>query len=332
MTASLIRAWNAHLNFLILKSCPTPGAMPSVTQETPPPVHSAKKRRRDDNIDSITTTTTTTAAATIDHSSTTLSYPLYGISASSKLSPITHSLLLRSSPTLHAHSQRSLFDGADTPHYHHVQALRKVMPLPAVKRIRTVDVKEDELRQISTASSQTKSDSPISQDHDRPTSVPGATATSTTTNTATSAPMNRCHICSRKPSKKSDLDSFADCEGCRQRTCFICIRQCLDWRPPSFSDEMTGCDRQQSRASLGAMSTDSFTMQDATADGDASEDHGYGPSPEGGEDSASKYQQLKDSGCWPAKGVHRQMVCSKCCVETGKDGDVVCLGCLPFVG
>jgi hypothetical protein len=24
------------------------------------------------------------------------------------------------------------------------------------------------------------------------------------------------------------------------------------------------------------------------------------------------------------------VVCSRCCVEKGPDGDVVCLGCLPF--
>ena len=31
-----------------------------------------------------------------------------------------------------------------------------------------------------------------------------------------------------------------------------------------------------------------------------------------------------------AKVGHRQMVCSGCCVERGVDGDVVCLGCLPY--
>jgi hypothetical protein len=40
----------------------------------------------------------------------------------------------------------------------------------------------------------------------------------------------------------------------------------------------------------------------------------------------------KDAGTvgW-AKGGHRKMICSRCCVERGPDGDVVCLGCLPFV-
>lgn len=32
-----------------------------------------------------------------------------------------------------------------------------------------------------------------------------------------------------------------------------------------------------------------------------------------------------------ASGGHRKKICSRCCVERGPDGDVVCLGCLPFV-
>lgn len=35
-------------------------------------------------------------------------------------------------------------------------------------------------------------------------------------------------------------------------------------------------------------------------------------------------------GGWKSGG-HRKKICSRCCVERGPDGDVVCLGCLPFV-
>ncbi|KAF3768935.1 hypothetical protein M406DRAFT_344868 [Cryphonectria parasitica EP155] len=47
-----------------------------------------------------------------------------------------------------------------------------------------------------------------------------------------SAPTNLspCHICHRRPTKKTELDSFADCEGCGERTCYVCIRECLGWR------------------------------------------------------------------------------------------------------
>ncbi|TLD26383.1 hypothetical protein PspLS_04818 [Pyricularia sp. CBS 133598] len=56
---------------------------------------------------------------------------------------------------------------------------------------------------------------------------PPARSTSAPANTtSTLAP---CHICQRRPTKKSDLDSFADCEGCGMRTCYVCIRECLGW-------------------------------------------------------------------------------------------------------
>lgn len=74
--------------------------------------------------------------------------------------------------------------------------------------------------------------------------------------------LNPCHICHRKPTVKSDLDSYADCEGCGNRTCYICIRECL-----------------------------------------------------GGED-------------WGMGEGHKGMVCSRCCVERGTDGEVLCLECL----
>ncbi|CAK7240280.1 MAG: hypothetical protein STHCBS139747_001718 [Sporothrix thermara] len=38
-----------------------------------------------------------------------------------------------------------------------------------------------------------------------------------------------CHICHRKPRRKCDLDSLAFCEGCGERTCFVCLRECLGW-------------------------------------------------------------------------------------------------------
>ncbi|KAM7207047.1 hypothetical protein V8F33_000146 [Rhypophila sp. PSN 637] len=257
--------------------------MPSVTQNSPPSVPPAKKRRRDDN-DSITATTATISG----HSNPRLAFPLYG------------------SPS-------------NTPHYHHVHALRKVMPLPAVKRIRTTDVKEDESRQTLA---QTKPNSPISQDHDRAASAPP------TTNFTTPTLTQRCHICSRKPTKKSDLDMFADCEGCGQRACFVCMRQCLDWRPLVLREEIKDLPRQKNRASLGAMSTDSFTMEDANDAPDANGPHDQ----KEGQDSSSKHQQPKDTEGWPARGEHRQMICSKCCIEAGQNGDIICLGCLPYVG
>lgn len=35
-------------------------------------------------------------------------------------------------------------------------------------------------------------------------------------------------------------------------------------------------------------------------------------------------------GGWTGRG-HRDMICSRCCVERGSYGDVVCLGCLAWM-
>ncbi|EHK24860.1 uncharacterized protein TRIVIDRAFT_61617 [Trichoderma virens Gv29-8] len=35
-----------------------------------------------------------------------------------------------------------------------------------------------------------------------------------------------CHVCHRRPTKKSDLDSFARCQSCQEQTCFVCMREC----------------------------------------------------------------------------------------------------------
>jgi hypothetical protein len=51
--------------------------------------------------------------------------------------------------------------------------------------------------------------------------------------------LNPCHICRRKPTAKHELDSFADCEGCGERTCYVCIRECLG-SGAAFHDEDMG--------------------------------------------------------------------------------------------
>lgn len=107
-----------------------------------------------------------------------------------------------------------------------------------------------------------------------------------------SGPINLspCHICHRRPTKKSDLDSYAECQGCGQRTCFICIRECYG-----------GSNEQEQDAAIASQMSRSFCMEDADA-----------------EDA--------NSG-WDARG-HQAVVCSRCCVERGAEGEVICLGCL----
>jgi hypothetical protein len=106
--------------------------------------------------------------------------------------------------------------------------------------------------------------------------------------------LSPCHICHRKPTEKKQLDAYADCEGCGNRTCFICVRECRGlYSLPRDGDVMV--------------------VEDL---------HGH----EKGNDEGGNL----GLGPWE-KGVvesHRRMVCSRCCVEKGTEGEVWCLGCL----
>lgn len=41
----------------------------------------------------------------------------------------------------------------------------------------------------------------------------------------------------------------------------------------------------------------------------------------------AEQRQKKGEGGWSGGG-HRGVICSRCCVESGGEGDVICLGCL----
>lgn len=116
----------------------------------------------------------------------------------------------------------------------------------------------------------------------------------------TSALLAPCHICHRRPTKKSDLDSFADCQGCGERTCYVCIRECHGWN----LDGGSGVSEQE------ALSR-SFHMDDV----DDGQQH----------NNATSGGQQTNKG-WDAVG-HKAVVCSRCCIERGAEGDVTCLGC-----
>ncbi|KUJ08527.1 uncharacterized protein LY89DRAFT_332699 [Mollisia scopiformis] len=105
--------------------------------------------------------------------------------------------------------------------------------------------------------------------------------------------LSPCHICHRKPTERKQLDAFVDCEGCGERTCFVCLREC------------TG---------LGAALY-------ATADGKG-EGMGMGMVVE----RVGKGRPWERGG--GEEALHRRRVCSRCCVEKGVDGEVWCLGCL----
>ena len=130
-----------------------------------------------------------------------------------------------------------------------------------------------------------------------------------------------CHICHRKPVKRSDLDAYADCQGCGQRTCFVCIRECQGWNV-----EVGSALSEQEVLSR------SFQMSD---DDDVSTTHHDGLSDNDREGCPEDQQRRKQPNNardehvkgWDAGG-HRAVVCSRCCIEKGSEGEIVCLGCL----
>lgn len=155
--------------------------------------------------------------------------------------------------------------------------------------------------------------------------------TRTTITTNVLAP---CHICHRKPTKKTDLDSYADCQGCGERTCYVCMRECLGWattprdiRSPYnhyedgqeevlMRDEDTIGEHEQGEGGTG--NDHSFNMEDAPPE-DSQPDH----------DSRRADHRIRE-GTWVKEGGtgHRGRICSRCCVEEGMGGEVTCLGCL----
>jgi len=100
------------------------------------------------------------------------------------------------------------------------------------------------------------------------------------------ADLSACHICRRKPTLKRELEDFLDCESCGNRTCAVCIRECLG---------------------LGSASEECSDNRI---------------------EYEGKYGQRVNVGEVGKEQGHKGLVCSKCCVERGPDGDVWCLGCL----
>ena len=289
--------------------------MPSVAQESPT-LPSSKKRRRDDSTHQMPPYASLLAAFT----------------PAGTDNPIPSSSGAHSPPRVLFPTRA--FDSSDL-HSHHLSPFpaRKIVPLPSGKRQRTtVDIDaetDDEPMQRSPSGSPPQKHEP--HHHQRQHPHPQTKSTSQTypdaktrppTPTAAPGLMSRCHVCSRKPTKKSDLDSFADCQGCGQRTCYVCIRECLGWGP---NIENSAAASASASASASAIPTPtlpttpleegetSFTMLDADAE------------------EADRPQKRQPEHGWTRGGGHRQVVCSGCCVERGQDGEVVCLGCLPFV-
>lgn len=286
--------------------------MPSVTHEgqqpLPSPISPAKKRRRDDGAGDL------------------LHPQLYAASLQPSRSS-SNSLL----PGRHGYSSRHEAS--------HSQPLRRIIPLASAKRIRIYSEDEDTAgiprrsQSPNTSTAQNRTSTPVisaalddDQDQGTPkddrlqeTDANSRPVPPSRQNTQQALSLARCHICHRKPTKKADVDSFADCEGCGQRACFVCMRHCLDWRP-SRADKTWSSPAPQQQPQQDMSS--SFHMEDA----DAGHDH---PTETAVDDVEE--QRASEPPGWIQDGGHRQMICSRCCVERGPEGDVVCLGCLRFV-
>ncbi|KAI8953762.1 hypothetical protein F4801DRAFT_596992 [Xylaria longipes] len=214
---------------------------------------------------------------------------------------------------------------------------RKVIALPVNKKFRLVGDHHHEQLHSHYLHHNDFPPSALSQSqqshfsHAHPEQTPTASASPqqtrpAITRTSSSALLSPCHICHRKPTKKSDLDSFGDCTGCGERTCFVCLRACQGWIPASHGDAPNHTPTEAEDLS------ESFTMQDvddewslhnhaekttATQKPQQRQKKGEGGGGGGG----------GGDGSWNGRG-HRSVICSRCCVEKGSEGDVVCLGCL----
>lgn len=243
--------------------------------------------------------------------------PLYGFQDSK---PLGSSLpQARNDPLASRELERLVFHNAcsnkrASPSF--VEALqRKIRPLPSAKRIRVLDHSENHEQDIEDEQQQQHTT------YDNYTIPPASPQIrpQAAARTTSSALLSPCHICHRKPTRKSDLDSFADCEGCGQRTCYVCIRQCQGWLPHSESERV----RQDHRDGADEALSRSFTMHDVDDFGHQSTTGPLGTAPSREQDSAGTIG-------WKANG-HGSVICSRCCVERGSEGDVMCLGCLAGV-
>ncbi|TWU74527.1 hypothetical protein ED733_005901 [Metarhizium rileyi] len=181
-------------------------------------------------------------------------------------------------------------------------AARKTLPLP-LKRARITP--DDSLYRNSLAPTQRRRQSQPREPQDqlsRASAAPNA------------ALLTPCYICHRRPTKKSDLDSFAECQGCGERACFVCIRECHGW---DADDGMSVLSEQEVLSRSFHMDDVESEQRDACHSCERSDIMLHGCCDGAG----------KDTKGWAVSG-HRFVVCSRCCVERGRQGEVICLGCL----
>lgn len=218
---------------------------------------------------------------------------------------------------------------------------RKIISLssPRAKKLRMMTEQQDSDEQtpysVHTLQQTSHRPTPLApssrHNHARSPSASKLGPRTTTTTTITTNVLAPCHICHRKPTKKTELDSYADCQGCGERTCYVCMRECLGWgmtprdrhNPNDYEKEVLMRDEEiNSENGQGEENNTgndhSFNMEDAPPE-DAHIDY----------DSPRADHRIRE-GTWVKEGGtgHRERICSRCCVEEGVEGEVTCLGCL----
>ncbi|KAI0553581.1 hypothetical protein F4679DRAFT_426115 [Xylaria curta] len=210
---------------------------------------------------------------------------------------------------------------------------RKVIALPVSKKFRLVEghhheqlhshyLHENDFPPSAPLQPQQSHFSHAHPEQTQATSTSPQQTRSANARNSSSALLSPCHICHRKPTKKSDLDSFGDCMGCGERTCFVCLRACQGWIP----------DAQHRTPTEAEDLSASFTMHDVD---DEESVHHHVERPAATQKPQQKQKKGEGGGdrdedvvrSWNGRG-HRDVICSRCCVEQGSEGDVVCLGCL----
>ncbi|WQF78009.1 hypothetical protein CDEST_03023 [Colletotrichum destructivum] len=218
----------------------------------------------------------------------------------------------------------------EDPHRDLDSVHRKIAPLPIPKRQRMFNEEDVDLDSLDGDFATHHS----GQRQRRNSRSPGAPRNTSRvlqdqTSTAGQKPkppssLSPCHICHRRPTKKSDLDSFADCQGCGQRSCFVCIRECQGWQKDGRPSSSSGSGSGNSDKTAQEPEQRNIDLSRSCQMDDVDDDR-QRQSREDEESKRDGQPQRQDN--W-AGGDHRQMVCSRCCIEKGTEGDVVCLGCL----
>ncbi|KAI1828043.1 hypothetical protein F4861DRAFT_490419 [Xylaria intraflava] len=204
----------------------------------------------------------------------------------------------------------------------------KPIALPSTKKFRRLDDNDHEQpdnnghdHHVLTSAALPQSQFPHAHPDPNSTAASSQQVLVNVTRTTPSHPLlSPCHICHRKPTKKSDLDSYSNCTGCGERTCFICLRACQGWlpRPEEGKTDQPAPEEEETCVS--------FVMEDVD-DQESAHDHADGYIHFKKTQQRQKKGEGGGAGSWNGHG-HREVICSRCCIERGSEGEVVCLGCL----